>query len=172
MRSAQNQEINSLYNFHFWHTGLLSAGQPDEEELEGLAAKGVRRIINLDRVNSETALRDEAGLVTAMGLTYCHIPVRFEAPAAPEFHRFCAQMTDGEGQSCFVHCQANYISSVFVALYLHFYKSYSYENVMNQVYDIWQPNRVWQIFVSDLLQRHATQINERSSRLLDMVESI
>ena len=152
-----NRDINSIYNYHRWHPDLASAGQPEAEELEGLAAKGFDWIINIGLLDTDYALEDEAGLVKAMGLRYSHIPVVFEAPTCEDFERFCAIMEASEGHRRLVHCAANYRASVFIALYLHFYKNENYESVMNQVYEVWQPNSVWQRFIMQMLEQYALQ---------------
>jgi len=155
MRSSKQLEINSIYNYHRWRPDLASAGQPDAEELEGLAGVGFEWIINISAPKSDGALDDEAKLVTAMGLRYSHIPVLFEAPSDADFERFCDIMDASKNHKRFVHCDSNYGASVLLALYLHFFENLDYENVMNQVYDIWQPNSVWQKFICRMLEQYA-----------------
>jgi len=157
MQANGFMEISSIYNYHQWRSDLASAGQPEIEELEILAGKGFDWIINIGLLNTDYALDDEAGLVMAMGLRYSHIPVLFEAPSLSDFENFTAVMNASEGHKRFVHCAANYRASVFVALYLHFFKNYNYESVMGQVYDIWQPDSVWQKFICNLLDQYALQ---------------
>jgi len=153
-------DFSSIYNYHQWRPDLASAGQPEVEELEALVAKGFNWGINLGLLGTYYALDDEAGLVHALGLHYRHIAVQFEAPTLDDFQRFCDIMNASEGGKRFVHCAANYRASVFIALYLHLYQNADYESVMNQVYQIWQPDKVWRPFISSVLEQHAQTVEE------------
>jgi len=54
--------------------GLFSAGQPTPDQLDTLAANGVRTVINL-RASSEPVEFDEAQRLQVLGMRYIPIPV-------------------------------------------------------------------------------------------------
>ncbi len=54
--------------------GLLTGGQPTDEQLRAAAAAGYKTVINL-RPGSEMAGIDESGLVESLGMDFVSIPV-------------------------------------------------------------------------------------------------
>lgn len=54
--------------------GVLSGGQPTQEQIEAAAAAGYRTVINI-RTAQEPGFEWEPALVERLGMTYVHIPV-------------------------------------------------------------------------------------------------
>jgi len=69
-------------NFREVDERLLTAGQPNEAQLADAARQGVKVVINLAlHDDPRYSLPDERSTVEKLGMSYVHIPVRFEAPA-------------------------------------------------------------------------------------------
>src|SRR6185436_18939081 len=67
---------------------LLTGGQPTEEQLKSAEEEGFKTVINLATINPRYSLKDEAGLVQSLGMTYYHIPVEWEHPTESDFKAF------------------------------------------------------------------------------------
>lgn len=83
--------------------GLVTAGQPAAGDWNGLAASGVRAVINL-RPLAEMQGRDERAEVTAAGMRYIELPIATASDITPESaHRLAALLGEAEGP-VLVHC--------------------------------------------------------------------
>jgi len=140
--------MRGIYHFYKVSDQLACAGQPTEEQLRELAAENYRVIINLGLLNTRYALPDEAGLVKELGIDYYHIPVNFEKPLLTELKDFITLMNRNQDKKMLVHCAANYRASVFTGLYLLVAGHMNKEEMENFIDDVWQPNTVWQDFLS------------------------
>src|SRR3954467_15707618 len=86
--------ITETRNFRRIDDSLLTAGQPNEEQLGDVADQGCKVVINLAlHDDPRYSLRDEAGTVRALGMDYIHIPVQFGAPTEQDSSRSVAQWT-------------------------------------------------------------------------------
>lgn len=84
---------------------LFAAGQPTAEELAGLAAQGVRSVINLRAPDEEMAF-DEQAEVERLGLHYACIPVCGPQDLTQEnVRRFSEELDAARGRGpVLVHC--------------------------------------------------------------------
>lgn len=146
-----NHSPESIRNFRRLDDRVSTGGQPTEEQLAALAVSGVQAVINLALPTSTHALPDERAVVTGLGMEYVAIPVVFEAPAAADFARFCAEMAARRGQRLFIHCALNCRVSAFVALRRVLQEGWSRESAWAALREIWEPDEVWSRFLEECL---------------------
>ena len=128
---------------------LTTSGQPTEDELAMLPALGVQHVINLGLHTHERALSDEAGTVAALGMTYTHIPVAFDAPTEDDFIRFCEAMSSMAGSGIHVHCIVNARVSAFMYRYRRDVLGMDEHLARQEMESVWQPGGVWASFIGD-----------------------
>lgn len=139
----------AIRNFYKVTDILACAGQPNEAQLQQLAAAGYKVIVNLGLLDTVYALPNEAALVTGLGMEYYHIPVQFDDPQISELTDFISYMNQHKGEKILVHCAANYRASVFMGLYLLSTGEITADELQDFVEDAWQPNPVWQLFLDE-----------------------
>ena len=88
-----------------------------DEDLDTLAALGVRHVVNLALDSHPEALADEAGKLAARGIGYTHIPVPFGAPHDDHYRAFMATLAATSTAPVHVHCIMNYRVSAFFYRY-------------------------------------------------------
>lgn len=137
-----------IYNFRRLSPSLTTSGQPNEAQLGGLRDAGIRVVVNLALKDSPGALVDEAGTLTALGAQYIHIPVVFSAPSESDFATFVALMDDVGDTPVHIHCAANYRVSAFLYRYRTERLGWSEVAARPDLEAIWQPDAVWQKFLS------------------------
>ena len=116
-------DAKGLFQDKFVSVGddLFIAGQPTENALRELHAKGVTTVVNL-RMPEEMARVgfDEAALVKELGMKYVHIPMRGTAtnPYGPkELDAFAAALDAADGK-VLLHCTIAWRASHLWAAYL------------------------------------------------------
>jgi len=137
---------------HAWRrldARLTTSGQPTEAQLAELRALGVQHVINLALHSHERALPDETASVTALGMTYTHIPVEFTAPTEADFARFCAAMAEIADAPVHVHCIVNARVSAFVYRYRRDVLGMDVAAARAAMESVWQPGGVWAAFIGD-----------------------
>jgi uncharacterized protein (TIGR01244 family) len=90
-----------------------TSGRLEEQDVERLAAIGVKHVINLALDDHPEALADEARLLAGRGLSYTHIPVPFDAPTEAHFEAFRSALEQAGGAPVHVHCIMNFRVSAF-----------------------------------------------------------
>ena len=143
--------LNHIRNFLRIDDGLSTSGMPQPDDFSALRQAGFDVVINLALPTSDNALANEGELVSAQGMTYVHIPVKFDAPQPTDFERFTRMMDACAGQRVFVHCAVNKRVSAFVFLHRlsHGTARGAAENDLTK---IWQPDGVWRGFVNARLK--------------------
>lgn len=106
-----------IYNFYRVDDTLITGGQPTEEQIKSAAEDGFKIVINLATINPRYSLPDEEGLVRSLGMTYYHIPVKWDAPTASDFDAFENLFKQLDGKKILLHCAANFRVSAFYSLY-------------------------------------------------------
>src|SRR5690349_15033801 len=110
--------LSDVKNFREIDGRVCTAGQSTEEQLASVAQQGVEVVINLAlHDDPRYSLRDERGAVEALGMSYVHIPVRFDAPSETDLLTFFDAMDAHRGRRILVHCAANYRVTAFLGLY-------------------------------------------------------
>jgi protein tyrosine phosphatase (PTP) superfamily phosphohydrolase (DUF442 family) len=139
--------LNQIRNFLRIDDGLATSGMPQPDDFAALRQAGFDVVINLALPTSDNALPNEGELVSTQGMTYVHIPVKFDSPQSADFERFTRVMDACVGQRVFVPCAANKRVSAFVFLHRlgHGADRATAERDLTK---IWQPDGVWQEFVS------------------------
>lgn len=126
-----------------------TSGQPTEKELAALPPLGVEHVINLGLHTHERALPDEARAVAALGMTYIHIPVAFDAPTEQDFIRFCEVMSGLADAKVHVHCIVNARVSAFMYRYRRDVLGMDEQLARREMEGVWQPGGVWASFIGD-----------------------
>jgi protein tyrosine phosphatase (PTP) superfamily phosphohydrolase (DUF442 family) len=142
--------LETIYNFIQINPQLATSGQPTEIEFTEIAGNGYQEVINLALKTSSGALPDEAGTVKALGMSYHPIPVVFDAPKMTDFEQFCSTMDSLNGKKVFVHCQANWRVSMFVALYAEKRWGWSREKADEHMLQMWELDEVWEKFIEEV----------------------
>jgi uncharacterized protein (TIGR01244 family) len=151
--------IDEIYNARKVDDRLITSGQPSEDQLRSVAAAGIDTVINLAPHDAENALRDEAALVSELGMTYHHLPVVFANPTDSDFAAFEQLMLELPPDSrTLVHCAANFRVSAFYGLYAVKHLGWSVEQADAFRAPIWDGSDypVWETFISQMQQRLAS----------------
>ena len=101
--------------------GLLTGGQPTEEQLAELADAGYRTLVNL-RTPGENQISDrEAELVEGLGMRYVHLPVAGAEGLTEDNARELAELLDDESRyPMVVHCgSGNRVGALFALEAFH-----------------------------------------------------
>ena len=131
---------------------LLTAGQPNEDQLEDAARQDVRVVINLAlHDDPRYSLRDESGTVRALGMQYVHVPVQFSSPTETDLQAFCDAMDAHRDEKVLVHCAANYRVTAFVGLYRVLREGWTVEAAFAPMRSVWEPDEVWKEFIARML---------------------
>jgi protein tyrosine phosphatase (PTP) superfamily phosphohydrolase (DUF442 family) len=138
-------------NFNQVFNWLWTSGQLSERDIRTLPQFGIRTVINLSPPDSSSALKGEAELVTALGISYIQIPVKWDQPTVDQFAQFCNVLKTHEGKACWIHCAMNMRVSVFLYLYRRLYMNESEAEAAELMHSIWEPNETWRTFIDNVL---------------------
>jgi protein tyrosine phosphatase (PTP) superfamily phosphohydrolase (DUF442 family) len=130
---------------------LATSGMPEPVHFAAMRAAGFEAVINLALPTSDHAMPNEGELVSAQGMTYVHIPVKFDAPQPEDFERFSRMMEVFDGRRVFVHCAANMRVSAFVFLRRLHRGSVGRAEAERDLRRIWEPDGVWREFINQRL---------------------
>ena len=131
---------------------LATAGQPTEEQLSLVAASGFQVVINLAlHDDPRYSLKDEAAVVTSLGMEYIHIPIEFTAPTAGGLFAFFRAMDSSFGRKVLVHCAHNKRVPVFLALYRIGRLGWEPRTALDAMRKVWEPDETWSNFAARLL---------------------
>ena len=145
--TLRKSELESIFNFLPLSDNLFTAGQPTENQLATVKTAGFVQVINLAPHGLENSLPNEADIVTALGMTYTHIPVDFKNPTDADFSAFCAAMEQAGERKVLVHCAANMRVSAFMFRYRTQVLGHSVASAQTDLHRIWQPFDVWADFI-------------------------
>ena len=150
--------VSDIVNYLAIDAALATSGQPSVEELAALARDGTEVVINLAlHDDPRYSLPDEAGTVGALGMTYVHIPVKFDAPHEAELFAFFDAMDRFGGRRVLVHCAANKRVTAFLGLYRAVRHGWDLDKAFAPMRQIWEPNAAWAAFIAGMLEKHARQ---------------
>jgi len=139
--------IEAVTNFIQVSGLLASSGQPEDDQFKDIASAGYEVVVNLAMANSENAIPEEGNIVTALNMTYVHIPVPFEAPAVSHLKSFINVMDAIADKKVWVHCVVNYRVSAFLYQYQRLVHGATPETARKVMLSTWEPNEVWQRFM-------------------------
>ena len=150
--------ITDIYNYQRIDQRLSTSGQPTAEELAAAARDGFEVVINLAlHDDPRYSLPDETGTVASLGMTYVHIPVKFDAPTEDDLFAFFAAMAEHRSKKVLLHCAANKRVTSFLGLYRVIRKNWDVAAAFAPMREIWEPNAAWAPFISAMLARHAPE---------------
>lgn len=149
-----NPEVTDIYNYIRVDERLATSGQPSVDELTAVARDGVEVVINLAlHDDPRYSLPDETGTVTSLGMTYAHIPVKFDSPTERDLLAFFAAMDAHQDKKMLVHCAANKRVTAFLGLYRAIRQNWDVERAFAPMKRIWEPNENWSPFISAMLAK-------------------
>jgi len=141
--------IADICNYRQAGPRLATSGQPREEELAAIAAAGYEVIINLAlHDDPRYSLPYEAASVRAQGLTYVHIPVRFDALTDGDLDAFFAAMERFGDAQLWLHCAVDKRVSAFLGLYRYLRQGWPPAQAFALSRDVWEPDAVWSAFIA------------------------
>ncbi|MBK7951602.1 MAG: protein tyrosine phosphatase family protein [Deltaproteobacteria bacterium] len=142
--------MDQILNFVQLTDSIGTAGQPTAEQFRDIAAAGYSVVVNLAVPDSHNAVANEGSLVTATGMTYVNIPVKWEDPTLADLQRFLRTMRAFEGEKIFVHCAMNMRVSAFMFHYLTLEQGLPPERARSPILEKWAPkmDAVWQRFLA------------------------
>lgn len=143
--------LDTIYNLLPVSERLVTAGQPDADELHAIGRAGFEVVINLGLAGTDYAVADEGEILAGYGVEYHHLPVSFEDPRIADFQRFAQRFSQLGERRVFLHCAANKRVSVFLALHRILNEAWPAEAAMAEVHRIWTPDPVWQGFIQRVL---------------------
>jgi protein tyrosine phosphatase (PTP) superfamily phosphohydrolase (DUF442 family) len=147
--------VSGILNYLRIDAALATSGQPSVDELGAVASDGTEVVINLAlHDDPRYSLPDEAGTVSALGMTYVHIPVKFDAPAESDLFAFFDAMERHRGRKLYVHCAANKRVSAFLGLYRVIREGWDADRAFAPMHEIWEPNAAWAPFIEAMLDKH------------------
>jgi len=102
-------------NFGQVDANYYRGAQPDGRDYDGLAALGVKTVIDL----TQGGRRDEQGMVERAGMSFYRIPLTTtERPSEPALKQFLSIVSDPARQPVYVHCQGGqHRTGVMTAVY-------------------------------------------------------
>jgi len=149
-------EVSDIYNYRRIDDRLATAGQPSVEELAAAARAGFEVVINLAlHDDPRYSLPDETRTVESLGMTYVHIPVKFNAPTEEDLHACFAAMDRYSDRKVLLHCAANKRVTSFLGLYRVIRQHWEVEAAFSTMREIWEPNADWAPFIASMLSKHA-----------------
>ena len=142
--------MDQILNFVQLTESIGTSGQPTPEQFAEIAAAGYSAVVNLALPDSHNAVANEGSLVTATGMTYVQIPVKWESPTLADLQRFIKTMRTFEGERVFVHCAMNMRVSAFMYHYLTVEKGLPRERARSPILEKWEPkmDEVWKRFLA------------------------
>jgi uncharacterized protein (TIGR01244 family) len=147
--------IEDIYHYQKVDERISTAGQPTEEQLRAAVVEGFTTVINLAPIDPDQSLKDEAGLVRSLGMTYHHIPVDWENPQDSDFAAFEAIMQASSAEKILIHCAANFRVTAFYSLYAM--KRLGWTELQADEFraSIWAGSNypIWEKFISDMKGR-------------------
>lgn len=131
--------MEQILNFYQVTKDIGTSGQPTKEQFAKIAGQGYSSVINLAMPDSDSAIPEEGNIVSSLGMSYFHIPVPFEKPAAEHVKKFIRLMKALEGEKVFVHCAVNARVSAFIYKYLTLSQGMSEESSTSPILQKWAP---------------------------------
>ena len=138
-----------ITNFVQLTEDIGTSGQPRPEQFNDIADDNYAAVVNLALPTSDHAISDEGSLVTGLGMSYFHIPVKFDEPTVDDLRTFFGVMRSMEGKKVWVHCVVNARVSAFLYLYLRHVRDLDEDASRSVVLERWQPqmDATWSAFL-------------------------
>ena len=140
--------IEAITNYIKVSDRIASSGQPEEHQFKSIAEAKYQVVINLAMPNSDDAIPEEGGIVTALKMTYVHIPVPFETPDADHLKAFLKVMAAFSLERVWIQCVVNYRVSAFLYQSQRLVHGATTEEATKVMLPSWKPNDVWLRFMA------------------------
>lgn len=131
--------MRNILNFYQSTENIGTSGQPSRGQFQTIFENGYTSVVNLAVHDSENAIPEEGGIVSALGMSYFHMPVPFDKPTAEHVRKFMRLMNVLEGEKVFVHCAVNARVSAFMFKYLTLAKHQCRESSTSPILQQWLP---------------------------------
>lgn len=135
MKSANDP--TDIRNWQRRSDRLTTSGRLEADDLQRLAAIGVRHVINLALDEHPEALEKESAQMADLGMAYTHIPVPFDAPDHSHLDALRAAIKAKDG-AVHVHCIMNYRVTAFLYL-LDLEEGVAEPEARAKMQEIWDP---------------------------------
>lgn len=139
--------LSQIRNYYPLDERLASSGQPEAEQFQAIAEAGYEVVVNLALPTSDNAIAQEGSLVSALGLSYVQVPVRWDAPSIADVLLFCTLMQAMSDKKIWVHCAWNMRVSCFFYLYRKHLLNLSERQARFPMSEIWEPEGIWRELV-------------------------
>ena len=142
--------LAEITNFVQLTDDIGTSGQPSRDQFSAIADAGYDAVVNLALPTSDHAIADEGSLVTALGMRYIHIPVKFDAPTVDDLRTFAGVLQALDGKKVWVHCVVNARVSAFMYHYLRHVRCLDEAASRSVVLERWEPRMddTWRAFLS------------------------
>ena len=150
MTNANESPLAEIYHYEKLTDWLGTSGQPNAQQFASIADAGYGAVVNLAMADSDRAIPQEGNIVAGLGMTYVHLPVRFEAPSIENLRSFFGIMDALSSERVWVHCVVNARVSAFAYQYLRLRRGFEERAARTKLLDRWEPEMddVWQKFLS------------------------
>lgn len=137
-----------IFNYVQFNNDIATSGQPLKNEFFFISESGHKAVINIAMHNSDDAIANEGSIVTALGMSYFHIPVPFESPTVNHLRLFIKVMECFKGEKVWAHCAANYRVSAFMYQYQKHVYDLSSEDAKSPIFQFWHPDKAWKKIIN------------------------
>jgi protein tyrosine phosphatase (PTP) superfamily phosphohydrolase (DUF442 family) len=141
----KKMSANQIFNVIQIDDQILTAGQPNEDQLRYLSTEGYKLVINLATIDPRYSLNDEEKSCDNLGMTYVHIPVEWAAPNIEDYRAFKDAMDESAQMKTLIHCAANYRVTAFYSIYAKQNLGWSDEQAKALRAQIWESNPEWKM---------------------------
>ena len=149
------EALDQIRNFVALDDRVGTAGQPTADQFASVADAGYEMVINLAMPDHKDSIDQEGAVVSALGMTYIHIPVPFDAPDENHLSQFLGIMEANRERKVFVHCIMNYRVSAFMYHYYQRVEGRPETESRSPMFSRWNPDSVWQSFMDGTLMNGA-----------------
>jgi protein tyrosine phosphatase (PTP) superfamily phosphohydrolase (DUF442 family) len=145
---SKGDSVESVVNYIKYNDTLSSSGQPTKRQFFLIQKEGYAVVINLAPHNLlENPLKDEAAIVTRLGMKYVHIPVNMLNPNQEDFDAFVDIMKSASDKKIWVHCAIGMRASAFLYKYRCSILGENKQAAIWDLREIWEPFGAWKKFV-------------------------
>lgn len=140
--------LEDIYNYLEISELISTSGQPTAKQFALIKASGFEHIVNLAPHDAENSLKNEAEVLSDLGVGYTHIPVDFQNPTDEKFQIFVNCVNDMSDQPVWIHCAANMRVSAFIYRYRCEVLKEEVSCAKNDLAKIWEPFGAWKAFIA------------------------
>jgi protein tyrosine phosphatase (PTP) superfamily phosphohydrolase (DUF442 family) len=126
---------------------LATGGHFTDDGVAALEQQGVSLVIDL----RDRPPQGQEERLAAAGIRWINVPVVWKEPRRGDFEAFSRFMSENEGESIFVQCQANYRASAMTYLYRVTRQGVPEPEARKALSAIWAPEGTWQQYIDEIL---------------------